>query len=145
MDFLSHLLHDPNLATVVGGVTTPPWTVGLKKPSATTAIKRIILPEPAEQRGKARGQQESSASQSNRERPSGCGQSNRTRASRTLTFPCSGSAVPITVVLEINKKKLTMEVDTGAAVYIISNETRKKLFPEVNLTTASVTLRTYTG
>ena len=40
----------------------------------------------------------------------------------------SKSSHPITVELEINKKKLTMEIDTGATVSIISDETRKKPF-----------------
>ena len=55
------------------------------------------------------------------------------------------SSHPITVDLEINNKKLTMEIDTGATVSIISNETRKKLFPEAILAKSSLLLRTYTG
>ena len=39
------------------------------------------------------------------------------------------SSHPITVDLEINKKKLTIEIDTGAAVSIISEKIRKKIFP----------------
>ena len=52
---------------------------------------------------------------------------------------------PITVDLEINKKKLTMEIDTGAAVSIISEKTRKKIFPNAVLSKSSVLLKTYTG
>ena len=42
------------------------------------------------------------------------------------------SSHPITIDLEI-KKKLTMEIDTGAAVSIISEKTRKKIFPNAVL------------
>ena len=38
-----------------------------------------------------------------------------------------------------------MEVDTGAAVSLISDETRKKLLPAATLHRAPVRLRTYTG
>ena len=37
-------------------------------------------------------------------------------------------AQPITVHLHINRIRLTMEVNTGAAVCIISEQTQKKLF-----------------
>ena len=52
---------------------------------------------------------------------------------------------PITVDMEINGKALNMEVDTGAAVYIISKATYQKLFSHVPLKSASIRLRTYTG
>ena len=38
-----------------------------------------------------------------------------------------------------------MEIDTGATVSIISDETRKKLFPEAILSKSSLLLKTYTG
>ena len=38
-----------------------------------------------------------------------------------------------------------MEIDTGATVLIISEETRKKLFPEAILSKSSLLLKTYTG
>jgi len=55
------------------------------------------------------------------------------------------SSHPITVQLEIQGKQLVMEVDTGAAVSVISEETYDNLFSQVPLTQASVGLRTYTG
>ncbi len=55
------------------------------------------------------------------------------------------SSHPITVDLEVQGRKLTMEVDTGAAVSIISEKTHKEWFPDVPLKTAPVVLRTYTG
>ena len=45
----------------------------------------------------------------------------------------------------INGKELNMEVDTGAAVSILSEKTFRKIFPNAVLKPAAVTLRTYTG
>ena len=47
------------------------------------------------------------------------------------------STHPIKVKLEIQGKPVEMEVDTGAAVSIISEETYKRLFPNVNLKRSS--------
>ena len=55
------------------------------------------------------------------------------------------SANPITVALDVNSKKLSMEVDTGAAVSVISEETRAHLFPSMKVKDTSVILTTYTG
>ena len=55
------------------------------------------------------------------------------------------SSHPIIVDLEINNKKLTMEIYTGAILSIISNETHKKLFSEAILAKSSLLLKTYTG
>lgn len=55
------------------------------------------------------------------------------------------TAHPITVDLFINGKKVKMEVDTGAAVTIISERVRKKFFPKEKLRPSSLLLRTYTG
>ena len=52
---------------------------------------------------------------------------------------------PIKVDMEINGKILSMEVDTGAAVSIISQTTWQKLFSKVPIKPASLRLRTYTG
>jgi len=38
-----------------------------------------------------------------------------------------------------------MEIDTGAAVSVISMDTYKKLFPNIRLSNPTVRLRTYTG
>ena len=37
-----------------------------------------------------------------------------------------------------------MEVDTGAAVSIISNQTRRSLFPDIELRKCAIVLKTYT-
>ena len=52
---------------------------------------------------------------------------------------------PIAVLVSINGKELNMEVDTGAAVSILSEKTFRKIFPNAVLKPAAVTLRTYTG
>ena len=51
----------------------------------------------------------------------------------------------VCVDLQVNGTMMTMEVDTGAAVSLISEETRKKLLPTSTLNSATVRLRTYTG
>ena len=54
-------------------------------------------------------------------------------------------AHPLTVDIEINGRALNMEVDTGAAVSIISKTTYQKLFSEIPIKPASLRLRTYTS
>ena len=51
---------------------------------------------------------------------------------------------PISLLVLVNGKKLTMELDTGAAVSIISDKTRKSLFSELKLNESSLILKTYT-
>ena len=48
-------------------------------------------------------------------------------------------------VVRINQQLVEMEIDTGAAVSIISRENWRALFPRKSLSKASVTLRTYTA
>ena len=55
------------------------------------------------------------------------------------------SVQPILVELTINGEKTQMELDTGAAVSIISTETQCKLFPHEQLTDSSLILTTYSG
>ena len=55
------------------------------------------------------------------------------------------SGHPITVELTVNGWKLRMELDTGAAVSIISEETQRSEFPDATLKTPTIALRTYTG
>ena len=51
----------------------------------------------------------------------------------------------ITVNVLASGKEMSMELDTGAAVSIISEDTKKSLFPDVPLQHSRITLRTYTG
>ena len=57
----------------------------------------------------------------------------------------SKSSYPIRIELKVNNKLLQMEVDTGAAVSIISEQTKNRLYPMISLKSPSVVLRTYTG
>jgi len=52
---------------------------------------------------------------------------------------------PIVVIMIINGQKVPMEVDTGAAVSVISSATKKQLFPNSQLSDTTVILTTYTG
>lgn len=52
---------------------------------------------------------------------------------------------PYQAVLEVNGHPLTMEIDTGAAVSLISKTTQEDLFPAARLDKSSLILRTYTA
>ena len=52
---------------------------------------------------------------------------------------------PIMVELTINGKKTLMELDTGAAVSVISTQTKAQMFPQSTLMDCTLTLTTYTG
>ena len=54
---------------------------------------------------------------------------------------------PILVDIKVNGKHLTMEVDTGAGLSLISETTLKQVMPEVlaNLQESSVHMKTYSG
>ena len=55
------------------------------------------------------------------------------------------SSTPINVQVLVNGQQLTMELDTGAAISIILEETRKTLFADQKLRESSLVLKTYTG
>ena len=52
---------------------------------------------------------------------------------------------PIVVTMGVNGQQLPMEVDTGAAVSLISSATQTKLFPKCQLDSSQAILTTYTG
>ena len=52
---------------------------------------------------------------------------------------------PITLELSVDDKTLHMELDTGAAMSIISEKTHKKLFGDVPLQRSPIALKTYMG
>ena len=52
---------------------------------------------------------------------------------------------PYLVVVELNGEAVSMEIDTGAAVSLISHSTQTALFPKAVLTRPKVNLRTYTA
>ena len=55
------------------------------------------------------------------------------------------NSTSIRVSLVANGKPLEMEVDTGADISIISEETRKVLFPIQKIYESDLILKTYTG
>ena len=55
------------------------------------------------------------------------------------------SSHPITVSVTINEQPLNMELDTGAAVSIISEQEHQRLFPSSSLRPSNTLLQTYTG
>ena len=52
---------------------------------------------------------------------------------------------PITVTVLVNNRPLQMELDTGAAVSIISEREQHRLYPHISLRPSHTLLRTYTG
>ena len=57
----------------------------------------------------------------------------------------TGSSTAIAVNLMINDKHVRMELDTGAAVSVISAATKKELFPKTPMDKSTLLLHTYTG
>ena len=55
------------------------------------------------------------------------------------------STEPVQVQMVINGKRLDMEVDTGAALSLISDAKRKAMFPKEKLRPANIILKTYTN
>ena len=55
------------------------------------------------------------------------------------------SAKPYFVTMNVNGRPLKMEIDTGAAVSIISTDTMKHLVPDATLKMTDVRMQTYTG
>ena len=63
----------------------------------------------------------------------------------TLFTLNSSSSKPIQVSVMIDKQQLLMEVDTGAAVSLVSEETYSRMWPQKSLQQATTVLRTYSG
>ena len=57
----------------------------------------------------------------------------------------SQTSPPYEVVVNLNQKPVTMEIDTGAAVSIMLNKTKKALFPSEVLSKPTLNLRTFTS
>ena len=56
-----------------------------------------------------------------------------------------GVAPPIEVQVELDERTLTMEVDTGASLSLVSEETFRNLWPNKQLLPPNVKLCSYTG
>ena len=52
---------------------------------------------------------------------------------------------PLTISVKINEKQVLMELDTGAAVSLVSEDTRKQHWPEQQLRESTARLKTYSG
>ena len=57
----------------------------------------------------------------------------------------TGSSKAIIVDLKINGKQVRMELDTGAAVSVMSISTKRELFLKLPMSKSTILLRTYTG
>ena len=57
----------------------------------------------------------------------------------------TGSITPIQVDVSLNGVPVTMEVDTGAAVSVMSHRQQEELFPGAELQPSRISLRTYTA
>ena len=55
----------------------------------------------------------------------------------------NNSHPPFTVEFRINEKAVTFEIDTGAAVTILSQEVYRQLFPSLKLQPSSMLLKSY--
>lgn len=60
-------------------------------------------------------------------------------------YTVGGATPPIKVPLLVDGKSLTMELDTGAAITIVSEKQYKDLFPHLPLKESQVLLKTYSG
>ena len=56
-----------------------------------------------------------------------------------------GHSAPITVDVELNGVPVSMELDTGAAVSVMSQQQQQVLFPQAQFQPSKVILRTYTA
>ena len=57
----------------------------------------------------------------------------------------TSSQKPISVEMEIDDTKVRMELDTGASVSVMSQETFENLFPQKQISPSSLRLKMYTG
>ena len=68
-----------------------------------------------------------------------------TQQGGALSLYTVGNSSGIPVEVDVNHKSLVMELDTGAAVSIISEEVVKEKFPGASIQPSSVLLKFYTG
>lgn len=57
----------------------------------------------------------------------------------------SGSSKPLQVKVVVNGKELAMEIDTGASVSLLSEDTFNRLWQGAKLQKSAIKLQTYTG
>ena len=73
------------------------------------------------------------------------GEESRAEDKEYTMFSKSSKSKPIAVSVDIEGQEVTMEVDTGAALSIISEETLQQLWPDWQLTPTQVRLQSYSG
>ena len=59
--------------------------------------------------------------------------------------PATGKFKPYFIIMEVESRSLVMEIDTGASLSIISEQTKEKLWPSKRLLPTTAKLRTYSG
>jgi len=62
-----------------------------------------------------------------------------------LNYAGGGGVKPIKVDLEVDGQQLSMEVDTGASLSLVSETNFRKLWPSRPLQPTAVQLKTYSG
>ena len=60
-------------------------------------------------------------------------------------FTIGGTSKPFSADIVVKDTQLTMEIDTGAAVSLITKQTFRKLYPELSLQPSHAILKAYTG
>ena len=67
------------------------------------------------------------------------------RIKQVFVIGAKKSSDPFEVEMYLNDKPIRMEVDTGAAVSIISRSQQRQLLPNVPVLSSNIHLKTYTG
>lgn len=62
-----------------------------------------------------------------------------------FNVPSSKKSKPYVITLEVERQQLKMEIDTGASLSLVSEDTREKLWPNKRLLPTTAKLRTYSG
>ena len=148
-------------ATAVVEQTTKRVSVIFEKWNAISATRKGIWQvcrssRPANRPTPARVKAQRFSHHSHRSQQSGNTQPTQTIRESTVESDSEDTALPlfkvgrkalrpIVVTLNVSGRRLPMEVDTGAAVSIISAGTKEELFPDFQLTSTSLILTTYTG
>ena len=83
--------------------------------------------------------------QNQMEEASGSDDSEDLAVKRIFAVGSKAASDPIKVQLTINDHPLVMELDTGAAVSIISQSQQEKELPDIKLSPCNIRLKTYTG
>ena len=130
------------------GITITP-SVHTKSPSVTTATRKVILHAFVAQRLNRNGHLRRGQVQFQHYPSCYCGCFSG-RGVRRWAAPVPGGKARVciqslTCTLQIENKSVAIEVDTGADVSIISEQTHQQLFPQLWLVPSHIRLTTYTN